>query len=294
MKKTIAVHWQYGAATHSGWHRSKNDDRSLIRLGLTEGGTPYAVAALADGMGGLEAGGTAGEAAIEKLRAWLEERLPKLLDRKDRWSAFESEAVRQFESIHSEIVAQTRKQGGRQGTTLTLLLLIEAVYLIVHIGDCRVYKWGPEPGLKRLTRDHSWVGSQVRRGLMSSETARKHPKRNILLSFLGMNGKPRIDVRSGLYKPETLFLVSSDGFHSSFPEAEIGVMLTESQDRGENAQAICDELLSRTLEQRAADNISILALKAMDRHAGMDPILIGGKLFFHRLRHLRISSYFRL
>ncbi|WP_141335830.1 MULTISPECIES: PP2C family serine/threonine-protein phosphatase [unclassified Paenibacillus] len=292
MKKTIAVHWHYGAATHSGWHRATNDDRSLIRIGLTAGGTPYAVAALADGMGGLGAGGAAGDAAMEGLRTWLEERLSKLLDRKDRWSAFEREAVRQFQTIHGQIVEQSHKQGERQGTTLTLLLLIGAVYLIVHIGDCRVYKFSPGQDLKRLTRDHTWVNGQVRRGLMSNETARKHPKRNVLLSFLGMNGNPRVEVQSGLYTPGTLFLLSSDGFHGSFPETEIRVMLTAARDRGEGAQAICDELLSRTLEHRAADNISILVLKAMDRHAGDNPILIGLKLFLHRLRRLRLSSYF--
>ncbi|UUZ79234.1 hypothetical protein LJK88_29055 [Paenibacillus sp. P26] len=74
MKNRIAVYWQYGATTHTGWFRTLNEDRSLLRMGTSGGGTPYAAAVLADGMGGTEDGGLASETAVQMVKEWLDAR----------------------------------------------------------------------------------------------------------------------------------------------------------------------------------------------------------------------------
>ncbi|WP_143014334.1 MULTISPECIES: PP2C family serine/threonine-protein phosphatase [unclassified Paenibacillus] len=293
MKTKIAVHWQYGAATHSGWQRTLNDDRSLLRMGLTSRGIPYAAAALADGMGGLADGGLAGDEAIDGLRSWLEEELPDLLESKDRWGLLEASIQRRFESIHCSISERALSQGMKQGTTLTVLLLFDSVYWIFHIGDCRVYKLsgrgGRQTRLARLTRDHTWVGRQVRLGLMAADTAGKHPKRNVLLRYLGMRGRARIDVRCGLYERQCLFLLTSDGLHGPLADGGVSRLIGENGGRVEDVQALCDALLSRTLEGTAPDNASVLALRPTDPgKAGLRRFGARLSIIVHRIRHPRL------
>ncbi|WP_159883552.1 PP2C family protein-serine/threonine phosphatase [Paenibacillus puerhi] len=295
MKTTIAVHWQYGAATHSGWQRTFNDDRSLLRMGMTIKGTPYAAAALADGMGGLAGAGQAAESAIGGLRSWLEEELPGLLEHRRGWAVLEASVLQQFEAIHGATRERTRSQGKRQGTTLTLLLLFDSVYWIFHIGDCRVYRLA-RPGKRpvRLTRDHTWVARQVRLGLMSADAARKHPRRNVLLRYLGMAGKARVDVRCGLYDPQTLFVLSSDGLHGPLTEPVLSKLLGEGGSRHKDVQALCDALLSKTLEGAAPDNVSVLAIRPIDRgRRGLRRFRAALSLIAHRILHPRFAFSFR-
>ncbi|MEK8128571.1 protein phosphatase 2C domain-containing protein [Paenibacillus filicis] len=295
MKTTIAVHWQYGAATHSGWQRTLNDDRSLLRMGLTKKGLPYAVAALADGMGGLADGGAAADEALDRLRTWMERDLPGVLDSRDRWNALEKSALLQIQTIHDTISGRVRTLRQRQGTTLTLLLLCDSVYWIFHIGDCRVYRLNPgKLRISRLTRDHSWVARQVRLGLMSAATADRHPRRNVLLRYLGMAGQARVDVRCGLYDQHTLFMLSSDGLHGPLTAARLSQELLEANGRGNDVQTLCDALLSQTLEGPAPDNASIVALRPMDRgRTGLNRLQVRISLIVHRVLHPRLAVPFR-
>ncbi|MCP3775684.1 serine/threonine-protein phosphatase [Paenibacillus sp. MZ04-78.2] len=261
MKPTIAVHFQYGSATHTGWFRTINEDRSLLRVGQTVKGVPYAAAALADGMGGSEDGAQASELAIRRLKEWLDAKVPALLTAGDSLASLEREAEAWFFAVHRELVEAGRGSGGRLGTTLTLLLLTDAVYFIAHVGDCRIYRLTPAGRCKRLTRDHTWVSAQVRRGRMSVRRARSHPKRNVLLHSLGMGERPDVYIRSGCYAPGTLFLLSSDGFHDRFLPRSIAALLRTANGKGSDLQEMCDLLLTKALQRKSDDNISVVLLK---------------------------------
>ncbi|KPV56926.1 hypothetical protein QJ48_25015 [Paenibacillus sp. A3] len=261
MKPTIAVHFQYGSATHTGWFRTINEDRSLLRVGQTVKGVPYAAAALADGMGGSEDGAQASELAIRRLKEWLDAKVPALLSAGDNLTRLEREAEAWFFAVHRELVDTGRGSRGRLGTTLTLLLLTDAVYFIAHVGDCRIYRLSPAGRCKRLTRDHTWVSAQVRRGRMSVRRARSHPKRNVLLHSLGMGERPDVYIRSGYYAPGTLFLLSSDGFHDRFLPRSIAALLRTANGKGSDLQEMCDLLLTKALQRKSDDNISVVLLK---------------------------------
>lgn len=262
MKPTIAVHFQYGSATHTGWFRTINEDRSLLRVGQTVKGVPYAAAALADGIGGSEDGAQASELAIRRLKEWLDDaKVPALLSTGNSLTRLEREAEAWFLAVHQELVEIGRGSGGRLGTTLTLLLLTDAVYFIAHVGDCRIYRLSPTGRCKRLTRDHTWVSAQVRRGRMSARRARSHPKRNVLLHSLGMGEQPDVYIRSGYYAPGTLFLLSSDGFHDRFLPRSIAALLRTANGKGGDLQEMCDLLLTKALQRKSDDNISVVLLK---------------------------------
>jgi serine/threonine protein phosphatase PrpC len=292
LKRTIAVHWQFGASTHTGWFRTLNEDRSLLRMGTAADGAPFAVAALADGMGGTGDGGLASELAITELKLWLEEKLPELLTRTNRIDAVENGAAALFRSIQGRLIERSRELRERLGTTLTLLLLVDSVYTIIHIGDCRIYRYLPATSrIKPLTRDHTWVSEQVQRGLVSKKKARIHPKRHVLLQFLGMRDEPKLYIQSGYYSPKTWFLLSSDGFHDRFSDEAIALLLKRSSQKDEESQEICDALLSKAMDRRPDDNISLLLLKPLGRMKPLNERFLLHLWLLWRRRKRRVSDY---
>nr|WP_285854377.1 PP2C family serine/threonine-protein phosphatase [Paenibacillus elgii] len=257
----------------------------MLRVGQTVKGVPYAAAALADGLGGSEDGAQASELAIRRLKEWLDDaKVPALLSTGDSLTRLEREAEAWFLTVHQELVEIGRGSGGRLGTTLTLLLLTDAVYFIAHVGDCRIYRLSPTGRCKRLTRDHTWVSAQVRRGRMSARRARSHPKRNVLLHSLGMGEQPDVYVRSGYYAPGTLFLLSSDGFHDRFLPRSIATLLRTANGKGSDLQEMCDLLLTKALQRKSNDNISVVLLKPVTgRKNAKERLRLQYGLWLHRL-----------
>nr|WP_280875079.1 MULTISPECIES: PP2C family serine/threonine-protein phosphatase [unclassified Paenibacillus] len=232
-------------------------------MGTGRDGKPYAAAVIADGMGGTADGGWASEVAVQRVKAWLEDRLPTLLAASDRTEVVEQEAEKLFRSIHREIRDAANQRNCVLGTTLTLLILAEPVYTIVHVGDCRVYRLKSNGHCDRLTRDHSWAADQVRSGRMSEKRARTHPRRHVLLQSLGMRKDPDIYIRSGLYSAHTLFLISSDGFHDLYSDQAVAAMIRKQLQSKADAQEMCDDLLSKALNKKAEDNISLMLLEPL-------------------------------
>jgi len=292
LKRTIAVHWQYGADTHSGWFRTINEDRSLLRLGTNEGGVPYAAVALADGIGGSGDGGLASELAIGLVREWLELTLPGLIAGARRSEALEKSAAALFQTIHRKLKERSGELTQHLGTTLTVLVLADSVYTIIHVGDCRVYRFAARTNrLKRLTSDHTWVNAQVRKGLLSRKKARLHPKRHILLQSLGMRGEPKLYIRSSYYAPGTLFMLTSDGFHDCFSDEAIALLLQRAASNSEEPQRICETLMSRAMDRRPDDNISLLLLKPLGRGKPFSQELrLQIRLLWHRW-HMRANAF---
>lgn len=264
MRTTFAVHWHYGVATHSGWFRMMNDDRSLLRIGTTVQGDPYAVAVIADGVGGVGDGSRASDTAMEHVRKWLDSKLPKLLKVEPLRSAFIRSTRALLEEINEALLKQGKDAGCQLSTTLTLLFLLNETYLLCHIGDCRIYNLKRQR-LKQLTRDHTWVADQVRQRRMTLQQARKHPNRHVLLHCLGTQQDLTIHYKSGFYNPDSLFLLCSDGLYDRLPSKGIERLLAEQESSEMNLQQLSDLLVDKALDQRSHDNISVLLLRPLSR-----------------------------
>ncbi|CAG7645463.1 Protein phosphatase PrpC [Paenibacillus solanacearum] len=277
------MHWQYGADTRSGWFHTINEDRSLLRLSTTEGRVPYAAAVIADGIGGSGDGELASELAVELVKDWLERRLPGIMAGTRPYKAIERDAADLFHAIHRKLREQAVERRQHLGTTLSMLVLSDSVYTIIHVGDCRVYRYDSDSNrLRRLTRDHTWVNAQVRKGLMTSKKARSHPKRHVLLQSLGMRGEPKLYIRSGYYDPESLFMLTSDGFHDCFSDGAIALLLQRASSSGEEPQRICDTLMFKAMERRPRDNISLLLIKPLGRKQAGHEAALRIRLLWHR------------
>ncbi|MBE1441849.1 PP2C family protein-serine/threonine phosphatase [Paenibacillus sp. OAS669] len=264
MRTTFAVHWHYGIATHSGWFRMMNDDRSLLRIGTTEQGDPYAVAVIADGVGGIGDGSRASDAAMDHVRHWLDNQLPKLLKTARLRGAFIQSTKKLLHEINVSLLEMGNHAGSQMSTTLTLLFLLNETYILCHIGDCRVYYFHRQR-LKQLTKDHSWVAEQVRKRKMTPKQARKHPHRHVLLQCLGVQKELNIQYRSGFYSPNSLFLLCTDGLYDRMSHSKIEYFLKDNESSELNLQQVSDLLVDKALDQRANDNISVLLLSPLNR-----------------------------
>ncbi|MCS7461121.1 serine/threonine-protein phosphatase [Paenibacillus doosanensis] len=281
MKTTFAVNWHYGAATHPGWFRMINEDRSLLRIGTTSRGEPYAVAAIADGVGGSGDGSKASETALNQVRHWLDGQLHPLFREADFWLRLNPEVSRLFRAINEELIRLGNDAGCQISTTLTLLFLLNETFFIFHIGDCRVYHFN-RGHLRQMTKDQSWISEQVRRGRLSKQQARRHPRRNMLLQCLGAHKELQLIRRTGFYTPGSLFVLCSDGFYNRITDSVMERLLIEHDKANTDVQQLSDVLVDRALDNRSNDNISVLLLKPLN------PSFTGWRRACHRMKNIRM------
>ena len=154
--------------THQGLERPRNEDSFLIR---TEG--EYALVAVADGMGGHQAGDVASARAI----AVLEENWSALVRNGFPDNSRLAEIVQNnMQEANRVILEDSTRDSAKQGmgTTLTMGLLAGCNLVIGHVGDSRSYLIA-ERTISLLTEDHSLLEELIRQGNVSPEEARVIP-----------------------------------------------------------------------------------------------------------------------
>ena len=159
---------QRAVVTDPGRRRRRNEDAYVLRPPLF---------AVADGMGGAQAGEIAARIAATVLRdSPASEPLVDLIQ----------EANRQV----YEAAASDEARAG-MGTTMTAALVGDGAVRIAHVGDSRAYRVHDQR-LEQLTDDHSLVAELVRSGKLSPEEADVHPQRSVITRVLGTD--PDVDV----------------------------------------------------------------------------------------------------
>ena len=205
-----ALRW--GAMTSSGMVRSENEDTYV---------TEPMVFAVADGMGGHQAGEVASALAASIIR-----------DRLGRGAASEDDAESVVHEINAAIYGAARANSAQSGmgTTLTTLAvlkaqgqgasLIDEQLVLLNVGDSRTYLFRNEK-LSRVTVDHSYVQELVATGHITAEEARTHPRRNIVTRALGIEPNVRADMWTMPIVRGDRFVLCSDGLVDEVPDSEI-------------------------------------------------------------------------
>ena len=164
------------AATDVGRVRQINEDRYLVADGL------YAVA---DGVGGHQAGEVAAQTSVEALADNFTERTTDGL----------VEAIREASRAVWRLAQENSERRG-MGTTLTVLALVEQegeeLLAVANVGDSRAYLF-QRGDLVQVTEDHSLVEELVREGQLTPEEAQVHPQRSIITRALGMEAEIEVD-----------------------------------------------------------------------------------------------------
>ncbi|MCE5203785.1 MAG: Stp1/IreP family PP2C-type Ser/Thr phosphatase [Coriobacteriales bacterium] len=216
----------YAGASDVGLIRADNEDAYLMEPPLF---------AVADGLGGHQAGEVASQLAIEVLFA----NAPKRADAKAL-----GRAVRAANAAVIEAAAEGRGRAG-MGTTLTAAMVEGARIAIAHVGDSRAYLLNGGQ-LVQLTQDHSMVADMVRSGTLSPENARVHPNRSVITRALGSDPNMVADTFEVEALPGDRLLLCSDGLFGMItddaiyqvlatapsPEAAVARLITAANDAG--------------------------------------------------------------
>ena len=230
------------ARTDVGLARDLNEDSYLARpdIGLW---------AVADGMGGHQAGDMASQMIVDALGA-IDGGAPAYARR---------DAVRgRLAEVNAELVARAGElpAGSVIGSTVAALVVHEDHYACLWAGDSRVYlqRGG---ALIRISHDHSLVQDLIDAGALSEEDARHRRISNVITRAVGAAPILELEETHGEILPGDLFLLCSDGLTGLVQDHELGNILS-----GSNLEAIASRLLSLTLERGAKDNVTLVLVRA--------------------------------
>jgi serine/threonine-protein phosphatase Stp1 len=241
---------RYGACaeTHVGLVRKINEDAVLDLSGI-------GLWAVADGVGGADAGDRASRLIVDSLS--------ELADPESAAGFFHD--VRQsLESVNRRLRTEAADAGDNRliASTVVCLLFFEGWFCSVWAGDSRIYRLRGDH-FEQITHDHSEVQSLIDYGLISSEEARSHPSANIITRAVGAEDALQLDAVQGEIEPGDAFLLCSDGLTKVVDDREIGAILTALSP----AEAV-RRLIETTLDRGAPDNVSVAAIKTEYAAAG--------------------------
>ena len=213
------------------------------------------LAVVADGMGGMESGGTASRMTVDTLidshKNWKTEKPISGLLRK---AVYRSNRAVLDAAAHNGLEGQT-------GTTVVATVVYDGILQWISVGDSRIYLWR-EGELVRLTRDHVYahnLDKQVEDGSLSVEAAQNHPERGALTSYIGMPEIPHIDQsqRPLRLRDEDRILLCSDGLFNTLSHDQIANLLSHSpQDAG---QSLIECIHEASLSHQ--DNATLIILR---------------------------------
>jgi serine/threonine protein phosphatase PrpC len=237
---------RYTGLTDPGRRRRRNEDAYVCEPPLF---------AIADGMGGAQAG----EVASRLAAAVLEEASGDESggeQGEDRVASLIREANRRVFQRSNEDAATSG-----MGTTMTVALVDTADDTIAfgHVGDSRAYRVrGGE--LEQLTDDHSLVGELVRSGRLSPEEAETHPQRAVITRALGTEPDVDVDTFTVDAEPDDIYLLCSDGLTDMVSGDEIRSLVAGSGDLEEAARA----LVNAANAGGGEDNITLVLFQIGD------------------------------
>lgn len=202
--------------------------------------------AVADGVGGAQAGEIASQMAVEILAEAFANK-PAGADAEEVMRHAIGRANEAIYQMSSEL-----PQLARMATTVAALHIDGDVATIGHVGDSRVYRLDNKGQFSQETDDHSIVAEEVRAGRMTADEAAHHPSRNIISRALGAEPSVEADVKLLLVEPGTTFLLCSDGITRHVEDQELHEQLFQIDDPRE----ICERLKKLCYERGAEDNLT--------------------------------------
>jgi protein phosphatase len=227
-----------GAVTDPGRRRRRNEDAYVVEPPLF---------AVADGMGGAQAGEVASRLAAAALKesgaeAGGEQRIVSLIQEANR---------RVYDRSNRDPSASG------MGTTMTVALVEDGQVSFGHVGDSRAYLIR-DGAMEQLTEDHSLVAELMRSGKLSPEEAETHPQRSVITRALGTD--PDVDVDTFTIAAQTgdVFLLCSDGLTTMVSNQSI-LDLVERH-RGDMDKAL-RALVSAANKGGGEDNITVVAFE---------------------------------
>jgi serine/threonine protein phosphatase PrpC len=236
--------------TDQGRQRRGNEDSHFARRPLF---------AVADGMGGAQAGEIASGIAVSVFEHGIP---PGEGSVEERLASLVQEANAQIHEL-----SRTDEDRAGMGTTLTAAYLDEDELSIAHVGDSRLYRLR-EGQIERLTRDHSLVEELVQEGRLTPEEAEEHPQRSIITRALGPEEHVLVDHFTHRVQPGDVYLICSDGLTSMVRDDQrLAELIQGSATLREAGRTLIDAANAAG----GRDNITVILFRIADVPVGAAP-----------------------
>jgi serine/threonine protein phosphatase PrpC len=228
-----------GVITDTGRKRRRNEDAYVCEPPLF---------AIADGMGGAQAGEVASRLAAAALR----ESGAKTLGGERRISDLIQEANRRVYDRSS-----TDPNTSGMGTTITVALVENDNVAFGHVGDSRAYLIR-DGRMEQVTEDHSLVNELLKSGKLSREEAESHPQRSVITRALGTDPDVDVDTFTIAAEAGDVFLLCSDGLTDMVGEGEILELVERNRD---DLNSALKSLVKAANRSGGDDNITVVAFE---------------------------------
>lgn len=217
--------------------------------------------ALADGMGGHQAGEVAARTAIETLCHCFREL-------KERWDGEEhslleacEEMTKAFQQVNNSVYLKGRsdRELKGMGTTLCCLYFHRSAIVYGNVGDSRIYRLRDNK-MAQLTQDHSLLRELIERGQINEEQVEEFQYKNIITRAIGT--EPYVDptIHFSDLHPQDRFLLCSDGLSDLVKDEEISILLAQYSELEACGQA----LIALAKERGGHDNITVVLVDAIE------------------------------
>jgi PPM family protein phosphatase len=244
---TIEIH----AAVDPGRSRSNNEDSVATDEGV-------ALAVLADGMGGYNAGEVASNMATSFIRTelgrWLREASSQASDAEVR-RAMDICVDNANRAIYN--AANSNPQYAGMGTTLVVAVLRDERLLLGHVGDSRCYRLRAGK-LQQITRDHSLLQEQIDAGLITPEQAAFSANKNLVTRAVGVEDSVLLETHQHDVQAGDLYLMCSDGLSDMLDDPGIAQVLQAHDSLEAGTRALIDA----ANDAGGKDNISVILVRA--------------------------------
>ena len=231
--------------THPGSVREVNED-SVLSM------TESCLWAVADGMGGYEAGDVASKMLVDSL---------------NQLSFDDQTLSKNIEAIEETIIEVNKKiidhsndvfEGRVFGSTIVVTYIENNTGFVFWAGDSRLYRLRDNE-LKRITRDHSQLQEMLDSNLLLPEEIENYPDHNVITRAVGAEEELILDFMAFEIEDDDKFLLCSDGLYNALDEDLIQNILNIG-----NINLNSQQLISEALEAGASDNVSFILIQNSD------------------------------
>jgi len=244
--RTMTPSISVGAATHVGRVRDHNEDALHVQLPSVSGdraGTGVLLI-VCDGVGGLEAGDVAAHTAVRAACEAFNIRL----------GAERREAMQYaVQSAHAAVQQIQSQRAMTMASTIVMAAIQDGRLSVANVGDSRCYLLR-DGRLKQLSTDHSWIGAQVRAGVLTPEEAKKSVYQNVLTRSLGLKtARVEADFAQLEWQAGDKLLLCSDGVWNLLSDDRLTKVLTHAST---SAQQAAETLVQAANAAGGSDNIT--------------------------------------
>ena len=230
------------AATRKGVQKVQNEDRvvlnqNILSKGIHECECTEGFVAVADGVGGNNAGAVASQFVVDELG-------------KCRHS------IEDLTEINRRLIAfsQTDKALAGMATTLALVEFTEDSAKITYVGNTRIYAVVNGKYLKQLTRDDTTLEYLLATGQLDASTAESFNRKNEITACFGADNPALLKLKQIDVSGQDMLIITSDGIHDHVSIDEMEDIYCAADDKME----FCKKLIEQAVENGSVDDMSVV------------------------------------